>query len=98
MGEKGEDIKFSATAKAWLPYYIECKNREQDAGLWKAYDQAGGNLPFDYRGIQPLLFLKKNGRRPIVVLDADYFIRRFVYGDLMSRTEGVEDKDVKRFD
>lgn len=89
MGESGEDIQFSAEARRWLPFSIECKNREADAGLWKAYDQASAT---EY---QPLLFIKKNGKKPIVVMDAEYFIGRFLWGDLMTRTEGVNTEDVK---
>ena len=90
MGEAGEDIRLSEAARLWLPFSIDTKNREQDAGLWKAYEQASKTK------YQPLLFIKKNGKAPIVVMDADYFIGRFIWGDLMTRTEGVPDNEVRR--
>ena len=39
--------------------------------VWDAYSQAKENSG-DY---EPIVVMKKNGKKPLVVLDADYFVR-----------------------
>lgn len=70
MGEGGADIKLiSDEAREVFPFDIECKNAEA-INVWKAYEQAAshGNL-------EPLLFIKKNGKKSLAVVDAEFFIK-----------------------
>ena len=69
MGSGGEDLIMSKAARHKFPYSIECKNQES-LNIWKAWDQANGN-----KGLyEPLVVIKKNGVRPLVVLDAENFL------------------------
>ena len=69
MGAGGEDLIMSRAARHKFPYSVECKNQEK-LNIWAAWDQANGN-----RGIyEPLVVIKKNGIRPLVVLDAENFL------------------------
>ena len=69
MGESGEDIKMARAAREKFPYSVECKNVEK-LNVWQAYDQACENSG-DY---EPLLVMKKNRKKPLVVMDAEAFI------------------------
>ena len=69
MGCGGEDLQFSPAARRRYPISIECKNQES-LSVWKAYEQASANCG-DH---EPVLFMKKNRKKPLVVIDADYFI------------------------
>ena len=51
-------------------YSIECKNVEK-LNVWDAYDQAKVNS----KNYEPIVVMKKNNKRPLVVLDAEYFVR-----------------------
>ncbi len=45
-GENGEDVKLlSITAKRAFPYSTECKNSEQNIGLYKNFKQARKHNP-----------------------------------------------------
>ncbi len=69
MGAGGEDLIMSKAARTKFPYSIECKNQER-INIWSAWEQANGN-----KGIyEPLVVIKKNGVRPLVVLDAENFL------------------------
>ena len=69
MGAGGEDLIMSKAARTKFPYSIECKNQEK-LNIWSAWDQANGN-----KGLyEPLVVIKKNGVRPLVVLDAENFL------------------------
>ena len=48
---------------------MECKNVER-LNVWEAYDQASANC----NGYEPLIIMKKNHKKPLVVLDAEHFI------------------------
>ena len=69
MGCGGEDLQFSPAARRRYPLSIECKNQES-LSVWKAYEQAEANCGNHH----PVLFMKKNRKKPLVVVDADYFI------------------------
>ena len=69
MGCAGADIRLSTAAKSAFPYSVECKNVER-LNVWDAYDQACANSG-DY---EPLLVMKKNRKKPLVVMDAESFI------------------------
>ena len=70
MGAGGEDLIMARAARKKFPYSIECKNQEK-LNLWEAYSQAEANCG-DY---QPIVFLKRNKQKPLVLVDADYFMR-----------------------
>ena len=70
MGESGEDIIMARAAREKFPYSIECKNQEK-INVYQSYAQACANSG-DY---EPLLVMKKNHKKPLVVLDAETFIK-----------------------
>ena len=69
MGAAGEDLIMSKAARNKFPYSVECKNQEK-LNIWAAWEQANGN-----KGLyEPMVVIKKNGVRPLVVLDAENFL------------------------
>ena len=70
MGDSGEDILLSPAARRKFPFSVECKNQEK-LNVWEAYEQAKANCG-DY---EPLVVMKKNNKKPLVVIDAEYFIK-----------------------
>jgi hypothetical protein len=69
MGAHGEDLIMSKAARNKFPYSIECKNQER-MNIWSAWEQANEN-----KGMyEPLVVIKKNGVRPLVLLDAENFL------------------------
>jgi len=70
MGSQGEDIIIGKQSRAVFPYSIECKNQEA-LNVWKSYDQAQTNC----KGYEPLLVIKRNRSKVLVVLDAEHFIK-----------------------
>ena len=72
MGAGGEDVVMARAAREKFPFSIECKNGER-CNVWDAYDQAIANSG-DY---EPLLVMKKNRKKPLVVMDAEAFISLF---------------------
>jgi|TARA_Y100000296_G_scaffold41991_1_gene48398 hypothetical protein len=78
MGAQGDDVVMARAAREKFPFSIECKNVEK-LNVWAAYDQACANAG-DYT---PLVVIKKNNHKPLVVIDAEKFV------DIM---ENVNDK------
>ena len=72
MGAGGEDLIMARAARLKFPHSIECKNVEK-LNIWDAYEQAIANSS-DY---EPLVVIKKNGKKPLAVVDAEYFISLF---------------------
>ncbi len=70
MGASGEDLIMARAAREKFPYSIEAKNQES-VNIWKAYEQAEENSG-DY---EPIVVLKRNKSNPLVLIDADYFVR-----------------------
>ena len=70
MGAGGEDLIMARAARKKFPYSIECKNQES-VNIWAAYEQAKENSN-DY---EPIVVLKRNNTKPLVLVDADYFVR-----------------------
>jgi hypothetical protein len=70
MGAGGEDLIMARAAREKFPYSIECKNQES-LNVWKSYEQAESNSG-DY---EPVVFIKRNKQKPLVVVDAEYFIK-----------------------
>ena len=83
MGAGGEDLIMAKAARNLFPYSIECKNQEA-LNIWKAYKQAKENSK-DY---EPLVVMKKNNHKALVVLDAEHFVQ--IYQDW---THDVVNKD-----
>lgn len=69
MGAGGEDIVMARAARQLFPYSIECKNQER-LNIWSAYKQAEENKG----NYEPIVVIKKNKHKPLVVIDAEYFI------------------------
>ena len=70
MGAGGEDLIMARAAREKFPYSIECKNVEK-LNVWDAYTQASENSG----NYEPIVVMKKNGKKPLVVVDAEYFVR-----------------------
>ena len=69
MGAGGEDLIMARAARKVFPYSIECKNQEK-VNIWRAHAQASENCG-DYT---PLVVLKRNNSKPLVLIDAQAFI------------------------
>ena len=69
MGCSGEDLQLSPAARRSFPYSVEAKNCER-LNVWGAYEQAAANSGKH----EPLLVMKKNHKKPLVVLDAEAFM------------------------
>ena len=69
MGAGGEDLIMARAARETFPYSIECKNQEK-VNLWESYKQADENSG----KYEPVVFIKRNNHKPLVVVDANYFI------------------------
>ena len=72
MGAGGEDLIMARAAREKFPYSIECKNQEK-INIWESYKQACDNSK-DY---EPVVVIKRNNSKPLVVIDAEYFVSIF---------------------
>ena len=70
MGAGGEDLIMARAARQKYPYSIECKNVEK-LNVWEAYKQAEENSK-DY---EPVVVMKKNNHKTLVVIDAEHFVK-----------------------
>jgi hypothetical protein len=67
--EQGEDLKLSKKAQELIPLKIECKSRAA-ISVYSWYEQAQG-----HKGeLEPVVFIKQNRKKPLAVVDADYFL------------------------
>lgn len=69
MGAGGEDLQLSPAARKLIPYSFECKSLAKFAG-YKFMEQAESNTP---KGAQPIAVVKANRKKPLVLIDAEYF-------------------------
>ena len=69
MGAGGEDLIMARAAREKFPYSIECKNQEK-VNIWQSYSQAVENSK-DY---EPVVVVKRNNHKPLVIVDAEYFV------------------------
>ena len=76
MGAGGEDLIMARAARERFPFSVECKNVEK-LNVWEAYEQAKSNS----NDHEPIVVMKKNQKKPLVVVDADFFISLFKRGD-----------------
>ena len=72
MGSQGEDLIMARAARKKFPLSIECKNQES-VNVWKSYQQAAENSG-EY---EPIVVIKRNQSKPLVVIDAEYFVAMF---------------------
>ena len=70
MGAGGEDVQLSPAARKHFPFSVECKNVEK-LNVWGAYEQAEANSG-DH---EPILIMKKNRKKPLIVIDAEAFFK-----------------------
>ena len=77
MGAGGEDLIMARAARQKFPFSIECKNVEK-LNVWEAYKQAEENSK-DY---EPVVVMKKNNHKTLVVLDAEHFVKIHKDSDL----------------
>jgi hypothetical protein len=74
MGAGGEDIQLSPAARKLFPYSVECKSLASMTH-YKWMEQAVVNCP---KGSQPIVFAKANRKKPVVIIDADYFFKELL--------------------
>ena len=72
MGAGGEDLIIARAAREKFPHSIECKNQEK-VNVWEAYKQAEENS----KGYEPIVVIKRNNSKTLVVIDAEYFVSMF---------------------
>jgi hypothetical protein len=70
MGASGEDVQLSPAARRLFPYSVECKARAS-ISVYAWYQQAKTNAP---KGMEPLLVIKQNYGKPLVVVDLDHYM------------------------
>ena len=68
MGAGGEDVQLSPAAREMVPLSIECKARAKFAG-YAFMEQAVSNS----HKVQPVVVVKADRKKPLVMVDADYF-------------------------
>ena len=68
MGVSGEDLLLSPAARRKLPISVECKSRAS-ISVYGHYQQAKDNA----KGYEPVLIIKQNRDKPLVVVDCVYF-------------------------
>lgn len=69
MGQNGEDVQLSPFAQTLLPVAVECKSHKSMA-IYKLYEQAE---EYRHKG-EPLLVVKANHKKPLAVVDLDYYL------------------------
>ena len=72
MGAGGEDVQLSPAARKLMPYAIECKNMAKIA-VYNYYEQAK-----QHGKGEPLVVIKQNHSKPLVIVDADYFFKELL--------------------
>ena len=72
MGAGGEDLIMARAAREKFPLSIECKNQEK-VNVWESYKQAEENS----NNHEPVVVIKRNKSKPLVVIDAEYFVSLF---------------------
>jgi hypothetical protein len=70
MGAGGEDLIMARAAREKFPYSIEAKNVEK-LNVWSAYEQAEANKG----NYEPIVVMRKNNKKALVVIDAEYFVK-----------------------
>jgi len=68
-GAGGTDLILSPRAFLVFPLAVECKNVER-VNVWTAYAQASAHTG----GGEPMVVISRNRMKPLVVVDADWFL------------------------
>tara|TARA_R100000008_G_scaffold11437_2_gene5745 strand:+ start:1255 stop:1590 length:336 start_codon:yes stop_codon:yes gene_type:complete len=68
-GEPGPDIRLSRIAQRLVPWSFETKNQEKLSTVYQWFRQADRNS----HKLEPALVIKKNGKKPLVVIELDIF-------------------------
>ena len=68
MGAGGEDVQLSPAARRVIPHQVECKSYAKHA-VYAFYDQAATHGKH-----RPLVVLRANRRKPLAVVDFDFFV------------------------
>jgi len=71
MGQSGEDIQLSSTARKQIPYNFECKNVEK-LNIWSAISQAEDESK--KHKTTPIVVFKRNRTKTYVTMEFDAFI------------------------
>lgn len=71
MGSSGEDLQLSPAARKFLPFQIEVKSK-RDLAVQSWYEQAK-----EHGNHTPLLVVKKDRCRPLVIMDAEWFFKQW---------------------
>jgi len=69
MGESGEDIKLSHSAREKFPFSVECKAQEK-MNIWESLKQAEDNS----NNHTPILIFKRNRSKTYVTLSLEDFL------------------------
>ena len=69
MGESGEDIKLSNSARSKFPFSVECKAQEK-LNIWDSLKQAEDNS----NSHTPILIFKRNRSKTYVTLSLEDFL------------------------
>lgn len=81
MGASGVDVQLSSNALNIFPYAIECKCTEK-VNLWDAWTQAHSHAVEESNktgtAVQPMLVIKKSHKKPIIVLDLEAFMNKYL--------------------
>ena len=77
MGQSGPDIKLSPLAREGFPFSVECQNAETWT-LGAKIAQAQTNIYPEHDKHAWLCVFKKNGGRPVVVMDAEKFFNLLI--------------------
>ena len=72
MGAGGEDLIMARAAREKFPLSVECKNQEK-VNVWESYKQAEDNS----KDNEPVVVIKRNNSKPLVLVDAEYFVSMF---------------------
>lgn len=83
MGAGGEDVQLSPAARKLFPYQIECKAKAR-AQVYTWYEQAKTHGKYE-----PLVFIKQDRKKPLVIMDADYFFT------IIKRNDGITSQDTE---
>ena len=76
MGAGGVDVKMSREINDMFPHDIECKNKES-INVWKEYEQAKDHTKKTKSPYEPILFIKKNNKKPLAVVDMEFFFSMY---------------------
>jgi len=74
MGQAGCDVILRGEAKKLFPFAVECKSQEKKSIPFDWVEQAKNNTS-DFKTW--LLFIKRKGEKPVVVMDADFFFELY---------------------